>query len=160
MLRADVDLDVSIDTEDVLQAHRKRVKDAADLGFAVSQEEVPVDRGAAGLKGSGFAPEWRGDTMVFGYTAEHAEPMEKGTGPFTPPLEPLLRWADRVFSPDRTADEVLEDLDKNGWHPGIFAHPGAAIWSKIRREGINAQPYLKPSADRMARWLNNHGLDL
>ena len=158
MLRADVDLDVSIDTEDVLQAHRKRVKDAADLGWAVSQERVPHERGT--LKASGFPPEWRGDTMVFGYQAEYAEPMEKGTGPFTPPLEPLLRWADRVFSPDRTADEVLEDLDNNGWHPGIFAHPGAAIWSKIRAEGINAQPYLRPSADRMARWLNNHGLDL
>ena len=141
MLRADVDLDVSIDTEDVLQAHRKRVKDAADLGFAVSQEEVPVDRGAAGLKGSGFAPEFRGESVVFGYTAQHAEAMEYGTQPgHTPPIAPLMRWAERI-----------------GKDPGFGAWVATV---KIPQEGMDAQPYLAPAADRMARWLNNHGLDL
>lgn len=158
MLKAEVNFNIDVSAEDVYQAHRKRVKDAADLGFAVSQEEVPHERGT--LKQSGFAPEWRGETMVFGYTADHAEPMEKGTKPYTPPLEPLLRWADRVFSTNRTADEVLADLDENGWHPGIFAHPGAAVWSKIRSRGINAQPYLKPASKRMDGYLKSHGLDL
>lgn len=158
MLRADVDLDININAEDVIQAHRDRVKDAADLGFAISQERVPHDRG--NLQDSGFPPEFRGNDVVFGYTAEHARPQEEGTGPFTPPLEPLLRWGDRNFSPDRTADEVLEDLDENGWHPGIFSHPGAAVWSKIRAEGLDPNPYLAPAAERMQGWLDNHGLDL
>ena len=138
MLRADVDLDVSIDTEDVLQAHRKRVKNAADLGFAISQEEVPVERGT--LQQSGFAPEWRGETLVFGYTADHAEPMERGTRPFEPEVEPLERWAERIG----------KDAAFGRWVAQV----------KIPQQGITAQPYLKPSAQRMARWLNNHGLDL
>ena len=158
MLKASVTSRIDISADDVYQAHRKRIEDAADLGFSVSQERVPHERGT--LKASGFPPEWRGEDIVFGYTAEYAEPMENGTGPFTPPLEPLLRWADRVFSPQRTADEVLEDLEQNGWHPGIFTHPGAAIWSKIRSKGIQPQPYLNPAANRMRPWLQNHGLDL
>ena len=158
MLESNVTRTVDINAEDVIQAHRKRLEDAADLGFAVSQEEVPHERGT--LQDSGFPPEWRGDDIVFGYTAEHAEPQEDGTKPFTPPLEPLLRWADRVFSPERDADEVLADLDENGWHPGIFAHPGAAVWSKIRSEGLSPNPYLAPAADRMDGYLKTHGLDL
>ena len=139
MLRADVDLDVSIDTEDVLQAHRKRVKDAADLGFAVSQEEVAFDTGT--LQQSGFAPEFRGESVVFGYTARQAEPIEKGTAPgHTPPIAPLMRWAERI-----------------GKDPGFGAWVATV---KIPQEGMDAQPYLAPAADRMARWLNNHGLDL
>jgi len=158
MLSAEVSLDVDIDADDVMQAHRERMEQAGQLGFAVSQERVPHDSGT--LQDSGFPPEWRRDKLVFGYTAKHAEPMEKGTQPFTPPLEPLLRWGDRVFSPDRSADEVLADLNENGWHPGIFAHPGAAVWSKIRAEGIPAQPYLSPAADRMEAWIQNRGFDL
>lgn len=158
MLSAEVELNVDITSEDVLEAHRDRMQDAADLGFAVSQEEVPHEQGF--LQDSGFSPEWREDGIVFGYTAEYARAMEEGTGPFTPPLEPLLRWGDRVFGADRSADEVLADLDENGWHPGIFSHPGAAVWSKIRSEGIDAQPYLAPSAERMRRYLESHELDL
>ena len=160
MLDSNVTRTVEISADDVIQAHRDRMEDAADLGWAVSQERVPVDRGSAGLKGSGFAPEWRGETIMFGYTADHAEPQEDGTRPYTPPLRPLLEWADRVFSPERTADEVLADLDENGWHPGIFAHPGAGVWSKIRSEGLSPNPYLAPAADRMDGYLKTHGLDL
>ena len=115
------------------------MKDAADLGFSVSQEEVPVERGT--LQQSGFAPEWRGDTLVFGYTARQARPIEEGTAPgTTPPIEPLARWAERIGK-DR----------------------GFGIWvatQKIPEQGIDAQPYLRPSAERMKPWLDNHGLDL
>jgi hypothetical protein len=160
MLGAEVEANINITADDVLEAHRDRLKKAGELGFAVSQEEVPFDTGF--LHGSGFAPEFRdgGNTLVFGYTAEYAEAMEEGTEPFTPPLEPLLRWGDRNFGTDRSADDVLQDLDENGWHPGIFSHPGAAVWSKIRAKGIEAQPYLEPAAERMEDYLNNHVLDL
>ena len=139
MLNAEVDSRIDVSADDVLQAHRDRMKDAADLGFSVSQEEVPVERGT--LQQSGFAPEWRGDTLVFGYTARQAAPMEYGTDPgHTPPIEPLKRWAERI------------GMD-----------PGFGVWvatQKIPQEGVDAQPYLAPAAARMGPWLDNHGLDL
>jgi len=139
MLSASVDLDVDVTAEDVYQAHRERVKDAADLGFSVSQEEVPVDTGT--LQQSGFAPEFRGEDVVFGYTARQAAPMEYGTEPnHTPPIEPLKRWAERIGK-----------------------DPGFGVWvatEKIPQEGVDAQPYLKPAAARMKPYLDNHGLDL
>ena len=139
MLGAEVNLKVDVTTADVLQAHRERLKSAGELGFAVSQEEVPVDTGT--LKASGFGPEFRGEDMVIGYSADHALAMEEGTDPGThPPEEPLMRWAERI-----------------GRDPGFGAWVANV---KIPEEGITAQPYLSPAADRMSAWLNNHGLDL
>jgi len=139
MLGAEVDLEVDITSEDVLQAHRERIKEAADRGFSVSQEHVPVDTGT--LKQSGFAPEFRGEDVVFGYTARQAAPMEFGTEPgHTPPIEPLKRWAERIGK-----------------------DPGFGVWvatEKIPAEGVDAQPFLNPAAERMAPFLNNRGLDL
>lgn len=139
MLNAEVSASIDISAEDVYQAHRKRVKDAADLGFAVSQEEVPVDTGE--LQQSGFPPEWRGEDIVFGYTAEHAEEMEEGTPPGSyPPVEPLERWGQRIGK------------------GAAFGRWVAQV--KIPEEGIDAQPYLSPAEARMRPWLDNHGLDL
>jgi len=139
MLSAEVDLEVDITSEDVLQAHRERIKEAADLGFSVSQERVPFDTGK--LKASGFAPEFRDEDVVFGYTARQAAPMEFGTEPgHTPPIEPLKRGAERIGK-----------------------DPGFGVWvatEKIPAEGVDAQPYLRPAAERMGPWLDNHGLDL
>ena len=139
MLSAEVEASIDVRAEDILQAHRDRLKDAADLGFSVSQERVPVDTGT--LQQSGFAPEVRGDDVVFGYTARQAEPMEYGTEPgHTPPIEPLKRWAERIGK-----------------------SPGFGVWvatEKIPEEGVDAQPYLGPAVERMRPWLDNHGLDL
>ena len=139
MLNAEVDASIDVSADDVLQAHRDRMKDAADLGFSVSQEEVPVERGT--LQQSGFAPEWRGETLVFGYSADHAEPMERGTPPGNfPAVEPLERWGERIGKGAAFGRWVAE--------------------VKIPEEGITAQPYLAPAAARMGPWLDNHGLDL
>jgi len=139
MLNAEVDARIDVSADDVLQAHRKRMEDAADLGFSVSQERVPVERGT--LQQSGFAPEWRGDRLVFGYTARQAAPIEFGTDPgHTPPIEPLMRWAERIG----------KDAGFGAWVATV----------KIPEEGVDAQPYLAPAAERMGPWLNNHGLDL
>ena len=136
MLGAEVSLDVEINSEDVLQAHRKRLKKAGELGFAVSQEKVPVDRGT--LKQSGFQPEFRGNDLVFGYTAPQAGPMETGTVAFTPPLRPLQEWAERI---------------------GMDRSFGYVVQQKIKREGIDSQPYLSPASERMTQWLDSHGID-
>jgi hypothetical protein len=138
MLSAEVDATIDVSAADVLEAHRDRMKKAAELGFAVSQEEVPVDTGK--LKQSGFSPEFRGENVVFGYTADHADDMEFGTDPYHPDAEPLVRWAQRI-----------------GKSKG-FGYYVANV--KIPEEGISAQPYLRPAAERMKPWLDNHGLDL
>ncbi len=139
MLSAEVNLDVNLSADDVMQAHRDRMEDAGKLGFAVSQEEVPVDTGT--LKQSGFGPEWRGDTLVIGYAADNALPMEKGTEPgHTPPVEPLKRWAERI-----------------GKDPGFGVYVATQV---IPERGVQAQPYLAPAAERMQAYLKNRGLDL
>lgn len=141
MLGAEVDLTVDVSTADVLEAHEDRLRKAGELGFAVSQEEVPVDRGT--LKASGFGPEKRdrGETMVIGYSADHAAAMEFGTDPGEyPPIEPLERWGERIG----------KGADFGRWVATV----------KIPEEGITPQPYLQPAAERMSAWLNNHGLDL
>ena len=139
MLAAEVDLNVDITTADVLQAHRERLKHAGELGFAVSQEEVPVDTGT--LKARGFGPEFRGEDMVIGYSADHALAMEEGTDPgHTPPTQPLVEWAQRIGKDAGFGYYVARE--------------------KIPQEGVDANPYLSPAADRMSAWLNNNGLDL
>jgi len=139
MLSAEVNLDVDIDADDVMQAHRERMEQAGQLGFAVSQEEVPVDTGT--LKASGFGPEWRGDTLVIGYSAVNAAPMEFGTEPgHTPPVAPLMRWAERI-----------------GKDPGFGAYVANTV---IPERGVQAQPYLSPAAERMQAWIQNRGFDL
>ena len=139
MLSAEVSLDIDVSTDDILEAHRKRLKTAGELGFAVSQEEVPVDTGT--LQQSGFGPEFRGEDMVIGYSARQAAPMEFGTEPgHTPPIQPLVRWAQRI-----------------GKDAG-FGYYVARV--KIPQDGVEANPYLRPAAERMRMWLDSHGLDL
>jgi len=138
MLSTNVSLDVNISAEDVYQAHRKRVKDAADLGFSVSQEKVPHDRGT--LQDSGFPPEFRGENVVFGYSAVQAKTMEFGSPPRYVPIEPLMRWGERI-----------------GKGRGFGYYVATEV---IPEKGIESQPYLRPAARRMRPWLDNHGLDL
>lgn len=138
MLRADVDASIDVTSEDVLQAHRDRLKDAATLGFSVSQEEVPMDTGK--LKQSGFPPEFRDGDVVFGYSADHAETMEFGSGPRHVPVEPLMRWGERIGKGRGFGYIVATEI--------------------IPEKGIRAQPYLAPAVDRMKPWLDNHSLDL
>lgn len=110
--------------------------DAADTGFEVSQDRVPVDRGT--LLQSGFPPQTtREGAVEWGYRAAHAVPMEEDTAPFTPPLQPLLDWGRRVLGSEGA---------------------GAAVWQKIRREGIDAQPYVGPGIDAQNAKLRARGL--
>lgn len=117
----------------VKRAHRKRMEDAADRGFAESQEKAPVDRGT--LLQSGYTPTWDGETLHWGYRANHAMPMEYGTDPYWAPIQPLLEWADRVLG-ERSA--------------------GYAIQKKIAKHGIDAQPYARPGAEAQERFLKSN----
>jgi hypothetical protein len=99
---------------------------------------VPVDTGT--LQQSGFPPEFREEDVVFGYTAEHAATMEYGDGPRHVPIEPLMRWGERI-----------------GKGRGFGYYVATEV---IPEKGIQSQPYLRPAAERMKPWLDNHGLDL
>lgn len=135
-------LNVSVDvptSKDGATAINKGVKkwleDGASVGFAQSQELVPQDRGT--LLQSGFPPEWTSDgALRWGYRADYAIPMEEGTQPFQPPLQPLLEWSERV-----TGDKGL------GYWVAL---------KKIPEEGIDAQPYAKPGAEKQKRWYDAH----
>lgn len=118
----------------IRKAQRKRMQDAMDKGFAVSQEEAPEDRGT--LRQSGYPPEWKNGVLEFGYRAAHAAPMEYGTEPFQPPIEPLLSWSKRV-----TGDTGL------GWYVALH---------KIPEEGISEQPFVRPGVEATKNWLKNH----
>jgi hypothetical protein len=136
-LGIEVDSSINIPAEKVKDANQQRKLDAATKGFAVSQERAPQDRGT--LQQSGFQPEVRSDgTIVYGYTAPYAAPMEFGTGPFYPPVEPLVEWAERI-----------------GKDPGFGYYVAR---QKIPEEGIDAQPFLRPSADAVRGFLNTRGL--
>ena len=117
----------------VRRANARRLEDSADKGFAVSQDEVPVDRGT--LLQSGFQPHWVKGRLVWGYRARHAKPIEYGTKPYWPPIDPLLEWAERV-----AGDRGL----------------GSYVQWKIAQEGIDPQPYVRPGRDAQKRYLESH----
>lgn len=155
-ISVEIDVEISKDASSAIQrAQDRRFNDAITKAFSVSQAKVPEDRST--LRMSISEPEkttegvWR-----YSAQADHAAAIEKGTDPFTPPLRPLLEWGDRVFSPDVTADEIMAEVEEYGIHEGIFRHPGAAVWGKIRGEGIDAQPYMQPGADAAKKWLENN----
>lgn len=120
----------------VRRAQRKRLEDAMAKGFAVSQENAPQDRGT--LQQTAVPPEWVGDTIQYRYTQPYAKAQEFGTGPYWPPAEPLVDWAERV-----------------GKDPGF----GYYIQQKIAREGIEPKRFARAGRDATRRFLQRHGLD-
>lgn len=132
---ADVEVDADASSA-VKNAHRKRLMDAATKGFAVSQEEVPEDSGT--LRRTAFQPEWRGNRLVWGYTAPYAKAQEFGTKPYWAPSQPLVEWADRVFG-----------------DPGI----GYAVQAKIAEEGITEKRYARAGRDEQQYFMETHSFD-
>jgi hypothetical protein len=119
----------------IRNAQNRRIKEAMDAGFALSQELVPQDRGT--LLESGIKPERDSTgTWRWGYTASHAWPIEEGTKPYQPPIQPLLEWSERV-----SGDTGL------GWYVAT---------QKIPTEGIDAQPYAKPGVEKTKQYLNGN----
>lgn len=117
----------------VRSANKRRLEDSADKGFAVSQEEAPVDRGT--LLQSGFQPRWVNGRLIWGYRAGHADDMEFGTDAYWPEFDPLLEWAER-----------------QGGGYGLAVY----VQKKIAREGVDPQPYVRPGRDAQKRYLESH----
>ena len=136
MLKVNVSASTTDDVgEKVSRGARRAIQNAGDAGFAVSQDEAPVDEGT--LLQSGIPPEWVGGALVWGYSAEHARFVEEGTAAHYPPIEPLRAWARRV----------LGDADA-----------AYAIQEQIGQRGTRPQPYVQPGVDEMVRSLRSQGL--
>jgi hypothetical protein len=129
----DADPDVG---EDYQERVRDFMQEAADIGFGVSQELAPEDRGL--LKSTAVVPEFRNKKkrIVFGYTQPYAGEINYGGEPRWVPIDPLIAWAKR-----RGKDEG-------------FAY---AVQHKIAQEGVDDQPYLDPPAhDAVRRFLKTN----
>lgn len=89
------------------------------------------DKGTSGgLLGSGHLIVTDTGAEVI-YRAPHAEPVEYGSIPHMPPVEPLVRWAQRKLR------LKPEEAQKAGW----------AIAMKIKKEGTSARRYIRDSVD-------------
>ena len=138
-----IDLGVSLDgIEDIGPKVRAGVErfmlDGAQAGQNRAMEEVPEDRGNLRQSMAQFVPEVRDGDVVWGVGGQpHALPMEYGTDPFWPPIQPLIEWARR-----------------QGEDTGLAYY----VQWKIAQEGIDAQPFAEPGAKAAKEWLGTHGL--
>lgn len=134
----EVSTERTVDTnagERTIRAHKRRLKDALDYGFAVSQEHAPEDRGT--LQQTAVEPQWEGNTLSYKYTQPYAWPMEEGTQAFVPPAEPLLDWAERVVG-DRGFGWYVQDM--------------------IAEEGLEGHHYAREGARAARSYLDSHDL--
>lgn len=118
---------------------QRALMDAATAGFNESQERVAAQStDTAQLLRSGVPPQEMDDgSVVWGYAAEYAPFVEKGTRPHFPPVEALRGWARRVLGDESAA-----------W----------AVARKIAREGTEPQPFVKPGIDTMRAALRSRGI--
>lgn len=120
----------------VERARRRYFLDVATRGFRVSQERVPTD--TSQLRQSGVRPQERLDgSVIWGYRADYARPVEEGSRPHWPPIEPLRGWARRVLGNESAA---------------------YAVQAKIAEEGTDAQPFVEPSVRAMRRFARSRGM--
>lgn len=102
------------------------------------------DRGTSGgLAGSGnlFVTDTGAEVI---YSAPHAEPVETGTIPHMPPVEPLIKWAQRKLRNKK----VVNGEEKNVKLTGKEAQStGWAIAMKIKKEGTPARRYIRNAID-------------
>jgi hypothetical protein len=136
MISIDVDVDLEAEIgHKVNEGVMKYLEAGADRGFAEATERAPVDRGE--LLRNMFTPERKMNQIQWGVRdTPYARPMEEGTAPFHPPLEPLLEWSQRV-----TGEKGL------GYYVALH---------KIPTEGITAQPYIEPGVRSQVSWYDSH----
>ncbi|WP_457556329.1 hypothetical protein [Candidatus Pyrohabitans sp.] len=127
-MKVEVELNEGV-AEEWLEKLDAGLDDLADFIFERSQELVAqqsTDTGAL-LKSGRVERGFLKKEVV--YDAAYAAFIEYGTEPHMPPVEPLKRWAKR-----HGMDE------KAGW----------AIAMKIKKEGTEPKPFLRPAFDEGA----------
>lgn len=115
--------------------------EAADAGFEHSQEKVAqhsTDTG--GLLRSGIPPERQPDgSVVWGYNAPHAKPVEFGTAPHWAPIDPLKDWARRVLGDESVAYAVQKKIANEGTDPSPFFRPGVNVMKRrLRAQNVES----------------------
>lgn len=133
-----IDVDVDLDSEigyKVNEGVMKYLETGADRGFAEYIERVPVDRG--NLQQNSYSPEREGNRVRYGTRdVPYARAIDEGTGPFQPPVQPLVEWARRVAG-----------------DPGLGYY---VALHKIPEEGIDAQPFSDPAKQMQKSWYASH----
>jgi hypothetical protein len=141
MLGGDVTVTSSIDVRAspggaVPDGTQEALRESGGVGFQESQRKVPKDTSELML--SGQPPRELPDgSVVWGYTAPHALPVEYGSRPHFPPIEPLLGWARRVLGNESAAYAVQQKIGKYGTQPQPYIRPGhEAQKAALRQFGI------------------------
>lgn len=89
------------------------------------------DQGAAGILGSGVPPYWESpNVMVFRYDAPHAKYVEWGTPPHPVAARHLVGWVNRRL----------------GIRGKEATRVSYAVATKIRKEGVDPHPFIRPAA--------------
>jgi len=70
------------------------------------------------------------DTYTLSVGVDYGVYVEYGSGPHTPPIEPLKGWSRRVLG-----DEAL----------------AYAVRAKIAKEGVDAQPFIRPALNEVQK---------
>jgi len=109
--------------EEITKRLKRVVSDLADIVVFESQRRVSVDTGE--LKGSVEIEYPSEFEAIVRYDSPSAVWIEYGTEPHMPPVEPLERWARR------------HGMEGAGW----------AIAMKIKKEGVDEKPFLRPAVD-------------
>lgn len=119
---------------------RSALFDAADRGFAVSQEKVP-DGATSTLRQSGFEPTELDDgSVIWGYRASYAQYVEEGTRPHWAPIEPLKLWAQRVLGNERAAWAVQQKIADEGTEGQGFVAAGVqAMKLRLQTKGLKSR---------------------
>jgi hypothetical protein len=134
MIGTDVSADAPGDAgEKVKRGVRSGMEEAADAGFAVSFDEAPP--GATNtLKHSGVQPTWEGNTLVWGFTADHARFVEEGTSPHWIPVDAMDEvevWARRVLGNEGAAWAVRQTIAEQGTQAQEFVAKGIAEQQRV-----------------------------
>jgi phage gpG-like protein len=112
-----------------LERANKKMDDMADFIFSRSQENVAQLSDTGELLSSGHV-EKQDNKKIIGYSAAHAVFIEFGTHPHMPPVEAIKDWVGRK---GLAQDE--KELNAIGW----------AIAMKIKAEGTDPHPFLRPA---------------
>lgn len=136
------------DTDGVIEESvEEALRDSAQTGYSKSQEEVPSDTSL--LMFSGVPPQRQPDgTFEWGYNAPHARPVEHGSIPHYPPIEPLKGWARRVLGDESAAYAVQQKIGKHGTPPQPFVRPGI----ESQRMSLISHGISPRIADNLPQW--------
>ena len=122
-------LSLDIDSQAVEEAENSVQQFLEEIAIELSnelKEEAPVSSGQ--LRQSITIVNRRKGRITVGVQAKYAMAIQNGTKAFTPPLEPLKTWGRRKLGSESA---------------------GAAVWGKIRNEGIDENPFVTRAMENL-----------